>query len=150
MERDDLHEPVLHRRRDSVPLILLGAIARKLIRSTPWVRDDFFLGVDLSLAGISSGLIYISDLLSLKKVAAGCTTVGCRSLLSNTDLQIERDAGFLVVALLMFLLVLALHQDDPGKTGNPRRQVLILGVLGNVIGVALLSGFILLVKGVGP
>jgi hypothetical protein len=55
-------------------LILLGAIARKLIRSTAWIRDDFFLGVDLSLAGISSGLIYISDLLTTKKASIGCTT----------------------------------------------------------------------------
>jgi hypothetical protein len=130
-------------------LILLGAIARKLIRSTAWIRDDFYLGVDLSIAAISSALIFISELLTTKGAAIGCATDACKAVLSTADERLLRDASFLAVALIFFLLVLALHQDEVRNTGNRRRQLLKLGVLSNVIGVALLSGFILLVKGVG-
>ncbi|HEX8903575.1 MAG TPA: hypothetical protein VF771_01895 [Longimicrobiaceae bacterium] len=129
-------------------LILLGAISKKLIRSTAWMRDDFFLGVDLSISAISSALIFISELLGAKAAAVGCSTAACQTTLASADERLLRDAGFLVAALILFLLVLSLHQDQERNTGSPRRQLLTLGVLGNLIGVVLLSGFILLVKGV--
>ncbi|HEX6747053.1 MAG TPA: hypothetical protein VF092_07115 [Longimicrobium sp.] len=131
-------------------LILLGAISRKLIRSTAWEREDFFLGVDLSIAGISSGLIFISELVSKKAESIGCATAACRSFVASVDQKLLHDAGFLVVALIVFLLVLTIHQDQWRKTGNPRSKLLVLGVFGNVIGVLLLVWFILEVKGVGP
>jgi hypothetical protein len=131
-------------------LILLGAIARKLIRATPWLRDDFFLGVDLAIAAISSGLIYTSDLLAAKQAASGCSTDACRSVLATADERLVRNSSFLVIALILFLLILAMHQDDGRLTGNLRRQTLVLGVASNLIGVGLLALFILAVKGVGP
>ncbi|HEX8244566.1 MAG TPA: hypothetical protein VF541_13765 [Longimicrobium sp.] len=131
-------------------LILLGAVAKKLIRSTAWVRDDFFLGVDLSLAGISSGLIYISDLLTTKAASIGCSTPICREFLATVDERLANDATYLSLALLLFLLVLAIHQDRARNPESAREQWLMLGLLGNAIGVALLTVFILVVKGVGP
>jgi len=131
-------------------LIFLGAIARKLIRATAWEREDFFLGVDLSIAGISSGLIFIFEVVSKKAESIGCTTEACRSFFATVDQKLLYDAEFLVAALIGFLIVLAIHQDQVRKTGNPRVKLLVLGVLGNMIGVLLLAWFILKVKGVGP
>ncbi len=130
-------------------LILLGAISRKLIRSTAWEREDFFLGVDLSIAAISSGLIYISDLIAAKAASAGCATTACRDLLATADERLMADAGFLVVALVAFLSLLAIHQDQARNTGNPRKQMLLLGGVSNAIGVGLFIAFIIIVKGIG-
>lgn len=41
--------------------LLLGAICRKLVRGSAWKREDFYLGIDPSLTGISSGVIYIFE-----------------------------------------------------------------------------------------
>jgi hypothetical protein len=130
-------------------LILLGAIARKLIRSTPWIREDFFLGVDLCIAGISSGLIYIFELITQKTAANGCPTAACRTLASTADERLLSDAGFLVFALFFFMLILSLHQDQIRDTGSRRRQWIALGVVSNLAGVIVLGAFILMVKGVG-
>jgi hypothetical protein len=131
-------------------LILLGAITRKLIRATAWVWEDFFLGVDLAIAGISSGLIYTSELLTSKQAAVGCGTEMCRRVLASADEHLLADSVFLVVALISFLAIVAMHQDEKGDTGNRRRRMLVLGVASNLIGVVLVACFILLVKGVGP
>jgi hypothetical protein len=131
-------------------LILLGAIARKLIRATPFISDDFYLGVDLSIAGISAGLIYTSELLTAKADAAGCATTACQTLIAHADDRLLRDSTFLSGALFLFLLILAFHQDKGEKALNPRRRMLMLGVVSNMIGVLLLTCFILLVKGIAP
>jgi ABC-type antimicrobial peptide transport system permease subunit len=129
-------------------LILLGALARKLIRSTTWVRDDFFLGVDLSLTGISSGLIYISDLLATKTASIGCSTPLCRDFLESVDERLANDATFISVALLFFLFILTIHQDQMRDGKSARSQWIALGVVSNLIGTGLLVWFILAVKGV--
>jgi hypothetical protein len=131
-------------------LIFLGAIARKLIRASAWLREDFYLGVDLAIAGISSGLIYTSEVLADKRAAVGCATDPCRAILATADERLLNDSVFLVFALVSLLAILAFHQDAGPPTGNPRKQLLLLGVVSNVIGVGLLAYFILLVKGVGP
>ena len=84
-------------------LILLGAIARKLIRSTGWEREDFFLGVDLSIASISSALIYISELVAARAASVGCPTEPCRVVLATADEKLATDAGFLVASLIASL-----------------------------------------------
>jgi hypothetical protein len=129
-------------------LLLLGAVSRKLVQARAWKREDFFLGVELALAGISSGLIYISELLATKADESGCLTAACTSFREALDHRVLTDAGYIVVALLGFLVVLATHQDHERNTGSPRAQLLFLGVFSNVIGAGLLASFILLVKGV--
>jgi hypothetical protein len=130
-------------------LIFLGAIARKLIRAKPWVRDDFYLGVDLSIAAISAGLIYNFELITAKAAASGISSDGCRAIISSADARLLGNAGFLVLALTAFLVVVSMHQDHGGDTGNPRKQWLLLGVVSNVIGAGLMAAFTLIVKGVG-
>jgi hypothetical protein len=64
------------------------------------------------------------------------------------DERLVNDATFLSVALLFFMLILAIHQDQKRDGVNPRIRWLALGVVSNVIGVGLLVWFILAVKGV--
>ena len=129
-------------------LLLLGAVSKKLVQARAWKREDFFLGVDLALAGISSGLIYISELLATKASESDCLSAACTAFRDSLDYKLATDAGYIVVALLGFLVVLATHQDQERNTGNPRAQLIFMGILSNVIGAGLLASFILLVKGV--
>jgi hypothetical protein len=131
-------------------LIIIGSVSKKLVKARPWQRDDFFLGADLSLAGISSGMIYITELLSAKASLQGCTTPACAAFLTSFDEKLLTDGGFIVLALLIFVVLLATHQDHERNTSNPRAQILMLGVFSNLVGAGLLASFILLVKGVAP
>ncbi|MFL5381316.1 MAG: hypothetical protein ACJ8GN_02195 [Longimicrobiaceae bacterium] len=131
-------------------LLLLGSISRKLVHGHAWKRSDFYLGIDLSLAGISSGLIYISELLTTKASEAGCFTPACIAFREAADHRLLADAGFIVIALIGFLLVLALHQDQERNTSNPKGQLIFLGILSNLVGAGMLASFILFVKGVTP
>jgi hypothetical protein len=88
--------------------------------------------------------------MTTKAASLGCPTSACREFLATFDERLLRDSVFLVAALLGFLLVLAIHQDHARNGGNARKQWLVLGVFGNVIGVLLPAWFILVVKGVGP
>jgi hypothetical protein len=45
-----------------IAVLFCGAIARKLVRGTTWKRKDFYLGVELTLAALSSGLLYFFEL----------------------------------------------------------------------------------------
>ena len=92
----------------------------------------------------------LSDLLTTKTASIGCSTPICREILATIDERLANDAAFLSFALPLFLLVLAIHQDRARNPENARGQWLMLGLLGNAIGVALLTVFILVVKGVGP
>ena len=106
--------------------------------------------MDLSLAGISSGLIYISELLTTKADQVGCLTPACIEFRDSVDHKVLTDAGYIVVGLLCFLLVLTLHQDQERNTSAPKAQLLFPGILSNVLGAGLLACFILFVKGVAP
>jgi hypothetical protein len=128
-------------------LIVLGAIARKLIRGR-WVREDCFLGVELALASISSGLIYLSELITAKRTVAGCSTARCVEILRTTDGRLLSDAGYLGVAFLALLFILSIHQTDPDRPRKPLEEWLALGVVANGVGGVVLALFILVVKGI--
>lgn len=128
--------------------LLLGAICRKLVRGSTWKREDFYLGIDLSLTGISSGLIYIFELLSTKADQVGCLTPACVEFRNSVDLRLVADAGFIVAALLCLMGTLTIHQDPEKNTNDPKRQLISLGLLSNLVGAAVLAAFILCVKGV--
>lgn len=124
-------------------LVLVGAAARKLVRGTPWVRRDFYLGIDLALAAFASGLIYIYDVVQLMEREP--LTLHSPSAYTYALLV---GMGFIIVSTVVLLWVLALHQDEAQKGLRPVRQFLWLGVVGNMTSGGLLAMFILLVKGV--
>jgi hypothetical protein len=134
----------------SLILMLLGAISRKLVHSHPWRRSDFYLGMDLALTAISSGLIYISELLSTKASQAGCNTSACVQFRSIVDQRLLADAGYMAIGFVCFLAVLAIHQDQERNASKPKAQLIYLGVLSNLVGAGMMVSFIIFVKGVTP
>lgn len=129
-----------------VPIVflLVGAFTKKLVRATAWQSKDFFLGVESTLAALSSGLINIFDLVKLANphsqiVATGSTAADIGSKLAATG-------GFLAITFFMLFVVLSFHQDWENKPG--RGQVLRLAVFSNFIGFCLMLSFILVIKGV--
>lgn len=130
--------------------LLLGAICRKLVRGSAWKRVDFYLGIDLSLTGISSGLIYVFELLSTKAAQVGCVTPACIEFGNTMDIRLLADAGYIVFALFVLMGVLTIHQDQERNTSDPKRQLISLGLLSNLAGAGMLGLFILYVKGVTP
>jgi len=131
-------------------LLLLGAVSKKLVHARAWRREDFYLGMDLALAGISSGLIYTSELLFTKAAEFGCPTEACTAFRDSVDQKLLADASFVAISLVGYLIVLALHQDQERNSSSPKAQLLSLGILSNVLGGGMLAAFILFVKGVAP
>jgi hypothetical protein len=120
-----------------IPLLLLlcGALAKKLVRGGGWRANDFFLGVELSLASLGSAMVYFYDLQKLPPAL-------------NIGDKIGATATFLAISFFLLLWVLSTHQDWEARTTNRRGQIFMLGVLSNGVGVTLFAGFVLIVKGV--
>lgn len=120
-----------------IVLILCSAVAKKLVRGSGWQRSDFFLGVELSLAAMASGLVNFLDL-------------SRPALSGNSPLSPQKTTETAVfVALCFFLLlwVLSTHQDWERRPQSPVGQIIWLGVISNLIGAGLMIAFILYVKG---
>jgi hypothetical protein len=121
-------------------LILSGALAKKLVRGSGWLRSDFFLGVELSLAAMASALVYVFDLAQLSTSPA--------SIASTLPSKIAATASFLALCFFLLLWILSTHQDWERRSQNPRGQTVWLGILANLVGAGLLAAFVLLVKGI--
>src|SRR5579864_7003527 len=101
-----------------VPLVLaiVGILGKKLARGKGWRRADFYLGVEFTLAGVSTALASIFDL--LLKPGRNPQAVDSKLLLLN----------FLVafVGMVFFMLVTSFHQDyeDINNAGEARKKEL--------------------------
>lgn len=122
-----------------VVLIICGALARKLVRGTTWQPADFYLGVELALSALASAMVYVVDLAKLTGADPPDTSV---------PTKLAATGAFLAVCFLLLLSVLSTHQDWEKRTQNPRKQVIWLGIVSNLLGAGLLAAFVLLVKGV--
>lgn len=117
----------------------LVLVRAKLVRRTAWERHDFFLGIQLTLAALSSAFIQMFDL-AKQKQAVQSASAGASGLTT---------AAFTAITLFLFLLVLSTHQDwDQAADKDKKKQIWQLGILCNFIGAGLLASFILWVKGV--
>src|SRR5205807_678871 len=94
-------------------LLLCGAIAKKLVRGTGWEKKDFFLGVELTLAAMSSGMLYIFELVQPPPSTTQAALDPNKILYTGL---------FLVVCFFLLLWVLSTHQDWERRTGE-RGQV---------------------------
>lgn len=121
-------------------LILIGATAKKLVRGTGWQREDFFLGMELALAGMSSALIYVYEAAAAMNSARSAGTVNAESL--------SAAVVFLTISLFCLMGVMAIHQDQQRRRRSRGSQWFWLGGVTNMAGAVLLAAFILLVKGV--
>ena len=131
-----------------VPLIFLmcGAVARKLVRkSRGWQRQDFYLGIQGTLASLSASLLYIFEL--LKRIDN--LRVAKQPIAADTVETLIATGMFIVSTFFLLLLVLSWHQDwQDSEHDSDRRQVMRLGLLSNGVGLGLLASFILWIKGV--
>lgn len=114
-------------------LILLGAMVKKLVRGTTWQPSDFFLGVELSLSALTSSLIFIFEI---------------SASVSANQSKVAPLGIFTATCLFLFFVVMAFHQDWEKKPQNPKAQIIWLGGFCNLIGIGLLSSFVLFVKGI--
>lgn len=117
-----------------------GAFAKKLVRGSSWERFDFFLGVEFTLAAMSSALIYVVDLVKL-----GSNNPTIPNVLMN---KIAATTAFIALTFFLLLWILSMHQDWQKRNNNPRGQIFWLGIVANTIGAGLLATFVLLIKGI--
>jgi hypothetical protein len=107
-----------------IVLIILGALAKKLVRGSDWQRSDFYLGVELSLAAMASALVYVFDLAKLMSSQPANE--------SGLPQRIAATASFLALCFFFLLWVLSTHQDWERRSQNPRGQFVWLGLLANI------------------
>ena len=110
-----------------VVVLFIAAIGRKLIRGTPFESRDWFLGVDASLTGITTGLASIAQFLKAdpKKVSV------C-----------------LVTAFLAYVVTLVIHQENEARGGRTLTTTnkIYLGLVSHFIGFGALATILRLLK----
>lgn len=105
-----------------IALILVSAFTKKVIRGkSPFRAEDFYLGVDLTLAAFSAAAVNV-----LEMGAAGRDNL----------------AWFFAFTFIIFILQLAFHQEWGGLSSTSWKQILVLGFASNIVGVVLLGIFI--------
>ena len=123
-----------------VALLFSGALARKLVRGRPgWHRRDFYFGVQAALAALTSALVYVSDLTRL--LSFGGPAGG------QAGRRLGVAAGFIAVTFFLLLWLLSIHQDWEQRDSDRGGQIVWLVVISNLVGLLLVSIFVLLVKG---
>lgn len=136
-----------------VPILLsvCSAVAKKLVRGSPWQRTDFFFGIDLSLASLAAALVNIFDVQSSKKyleLLRRLDKVGAENYPEIIAQKTNATACFIVVCFFLLLWIMSTHQDWEKRTQDKVAQILWLGVVSNIVGFGLMFTFILLVKGI--
>jgi NADH:ubiquinone oxidoreductase subunit 2 (subunit N) len=121
-----------------IALLFCGAIARKLVRGTTWKRKDFYLGVELTLAALSSGLLYFFELVPWTPAAIPAPPAD----------RVIATAAFVTFCLIVLMIILALHQDWEKRPPKTKGQFVRLGLLANGAGVTQMGVFSVWVKGV--
>ena len=118
-------------------LIFVMAPIRKLTRGTKGYKpSDFYLGIDLALAALTTDLIYISEGL-MQNNAHQTPTVNFVAALC-----------FAAVVLLLMLFIMSFHQDWESEDARPKSRFIRLTIISNFLGAGLLLAFILFIKGV--
>src|SRR3972149_2742648 len=126
----------------AIPMILLfcGSLAKKLVRGSNWLRKDFYMGVEFTLAALSSALLYIFDI-------ARDLAQGIQSPSVPLDIKLAATASFISVTLFLLLFLLSIHQEWEWRESERRGQIVWLCIVSNLIGATLIASFVLFVKG---
>lgn len=114
----------------AVPIILaiVSITARKVARrSRGWVRNDFYAGIDLTIAALAILIANIYDFLDPDRF----------TLANRTPLLMNVSGG--IIGGILVLFVVSLHQDyeSKGKVKIPN-EVFWVGFVANVIGFGVL------------
>jgi hypothetical protein len=121
-----------------VALLFVAAIGRKITREgRGWKSEDFFIGPDLCLVAVSTGLLRIFDLLKHLPVPV--------AKIETFEYEAGLGVFLLIFTFAMYLFVLSEHRDLPASEGGRLRKTR-LGIICNAIGFAVLTAFIILIK----
>ncbi|RKI01534.1 hypothetical protein [Corallococcus sp. AB038B] len=115
-------------------LLIIGVLAKKLISKKAW--NDwplYFLGIESSTAALTSAIIYIGELAQQSHQQDWRRVLGI--------------VGFTLISLVVFMLILTLHQHFEGQPFDKWHIIALAGVC-NLLGSGLLLAF-LFIKGVG-
>jgi hypothetical protein len=125
-----------------VPLILatFGVLGKKLIRKGPgWKREDFYIGVELTIAALANGLVSSCDLLKITTGVLPQKMIG----------YAVASAVVTLLGFFMFLFLLSVHQDWESNDSDPRRRFVWLGIVSNMLGLGTLILSTVLIPGLG-
>jgi hypothetical protein len=114
-----------------IVFIIVGAICKKLVRSGAFIRADFFMGVELSLAAFSSELIYLIEAFQKPNV--------------SSDAVRNAHLGVSVASFGTFVLLIAvfgLHQSFMKDGVSAKTQYLALTFFSNLLGTGAMTLFI--------
>lgn len=120
-----------------VPIVLcaIGVLGKKVARGPGWQWEDFSVGAELTLTGVSGALVNLFEFLKPDRVTFGL--VEKRLLAGNLAVAIW--------GLLFYYLTLSLRQDFGPASGKPlKKQLWVILGLSNVIGLGILIGALLL------
>jgi len=121
----------------SIPIvvILITALTKKIVRKTGFIWENFYLGVDLTLAASIAAAVNVADMMAQGRVPNDPSgpTIGITATI------------YIIACFFLFVLQVAFHQDWSERPGSAKwKQVLVLGIASNIVGVGLLGCFILL------
>jgi hypothetical protein len=123
-----------------VVFLIMSGLSKKIIRGRGWDRKDFYLGIESTLAAISTQLVYIFDIVKLGNSPSGLT----KDLLE----KLTYTSLFFALSILVLMAVLIIHQEWDNRNNNRTGQIVMLIVINNLLGAGLLIGFILAIKGI--
>lgn len=125
----------------ALPLVLIFGVAvlKKLVRGPGGFHSaDFYQGIELCWAALGVALLFYYDL--VREFTAG------QLALDQFSFRAIANTIFVVAALFVTLGVASVHQELD-QSPNYRRQWVVLGVVCNLVGAALMVAFVTLVKG---
>lgn len=123
-----------------VPFIFISfqALCKRLIDGTSFKRDHFYFGVELHLSTLTSSLIFASDIMRRIEYLPP----------HEQSHQGIKSIMWTIITLFFFLFVLILHQRWEKEKNHTHIAFVLLVVLCNLIGIAVMSSFIIFIKGV--
>jgi hypothetical protein len=112
-------------------LIMLSAFAEKLCKGQGWKWKYFYLGVDLTLAAMSSALVNLAD----------AELPGNRALPAGAS---AKSAIFLAGTLFLLFILMGFQQDHGHAEKPSGRQIFMLVFASNFVASGVFFGFILM------
>jgi hypothetical protein len=112
----------------------MGILAKKLAGRDAWKRDHFYLGSELTLASLATGLLNFYDLCKPGKVQDGIQRL------------VGLNASAIIMCFILLMFVLSLHQDwEPRVKERPKLSFFWLVGVSNIIGFGLLAAVVILI-----
>jgi len=116
-----------------IVFILLGAFCKKIVRSGSFVRDDFFMGIELTLAAFSLELIFLIETFQ-KSIKSSNEQISGQTLLHMSV--------SLLITFVVLIIVFAMHQSYTKPSVSAKMQYLSLTFFSNLLGSFTMISFV--------